>query len=294
MSSRVVPSQRGGPSALTRVTRTFKKHKKLTIGALLWAFGLYCVFFAPAPVKLTREAVDAFHTSMKEVENVESKLMHAHALHEQAYLDQNQHMVWFWRFRPEHRKLVKEKQPAVDAAYATIRDLGRVRDRHMRNAKRNLGVWSDAGVEESRAMLWKSFESGKVFAQRQTFWDAFFTILNSRDRDWVSMLLDLLFRALTNFTIGSVMAVITFIFSLPSFLSGYGAGIFSGTVFFVVASVAGLSLIASYLSLIYASGAAVVYGAASLVDLQRQRLAYEQQERLRGEHGQYGRRPHGD
>ena len=250
--------------------------------------------FAPAPVKLTREAVDAFHTSMKEVENVESKLMHAHALHEQAYLDQNQHKVWFWRFRPEHRKLVKEKQPAVDAAYATIRDLGRVRDRHMRNAKRNLGVWSDAGVEESRAMLWKSFESGKVFAQRQTFWDAFFTILNSRDRDWVSMLLDLLFRALTNFTIGSVMAVITFIFSLPSFLSGYGAGIFSGTVFFVVASVAGLSLIASYLSLIYASGAAVVYGAASLVDLQRQRLAYEQQERLRGEHGQYGRRPHGD
>ena len=69
MSSRVVPS-RAGPSALSRVTRTVKKHKKLTIGALLWAFGLFCVFFAPAPVKLTQEAVDAFHTSMKEVEHV--------------------------------------------------------------------------------------------------------------------------------------------------------------------------------------------------------------------------------
>lgn len=91
-----------------------------------------------------------------------------------------------------------------------------------------------------------------------SFWDALFTILNSRDRDWVSMLLNLLLTAVINYTVGSVMAVITFILSLPSFLYSYGAGFFSGTLFFVVASIAGLSLIASYLTLIYASGAAVV------------------------------------
>jgi len=131
-------------------------------------------------------------------------------------------------------------------------------------------------------MLWKSFESGKVFAQRQTFWDALFTIINSRDRDWISMLLNLLLTALVNYTVGSVMAVVSFMFSLPSFLWSYGAGVFSGTLFFVIASIGAISMIASYLSLIYASGAAVVYSTAAFVDLQRRRLAYEQQQRLRG------------
>ena len=258
MSSRVVSAQQGGPSALSFVTQTVKKHpKKVSIG-LLWLFGLYALFFAPAPVRLTDQAIDAFHTTMKEVEHVETKLLNAYSIYERAELDESQHKVWFWRFRSEYRDRVKEKQPEVDAAYKLVRELGKERDGHMRKAKRTLGVWSDAGVQESRAMLWKSFESGKVFAQRQTFWDALFTILNSRDRDWVSMLLNLLLTALVNYTVGSVMAVITFIFSLPSFLSSYGAGVFSGTLFFFVASICGLALIASYLSLIYASGAAVV------------------------------------
>lgn len=169
MSSRVVPSGRAGPSAVTLATRTISKHKKLTIGALLWVFGIFAVFFAPAPVKLSKEAVEAFHQSMRSVEGVETKLLRAHTLYEEARVDQAQHKVWFWRFRPEYRSLVKEKQPSVDAAYGTMRELGKERDRYMRKAKRTLGVWSDAGVEESRAMLWKSFETGKVFAQRQTY-----------------------------------------------------------------------------------------------------------------------------
>jgi len=49
-------------------------------------------------------------------------------------------------------------------------------------------------VEEGRELFWESYQSGKVFAQRQSFWDAFFVILDSRDRDWLGMLLSLLFR----------------------------------------------------------------------------------------------------
>ena len=233
---------------------------------------------------------------MRDVEFAEAKLMDAYAVYQSAELAQSQHKVWFWRLRGEHRARVKELQPEVDAAYKTVRELGKERDGHMRKAKRTLGVWSDAGVEESRAMLWKSFQSGKVFAQRQTFWDALFTIINSRDRDWISMLLNLLLTALVNYTVGSVMAVVSFMFSLPSFLWSYGAGVFSGTLFFVIASIGAISMIASYLSLIYASGAAVVYSTAAFVDLQRRRLAYEQQQRLRGGGGGGGRggngRPH--
>lgn len=38
----------------------------------------------------------------------------------------------------------------------------------------------------------KSFQSGKVFAQRQSFWDALFTVLSSRDSDWLGLLLKLI------------------------------------------------------------------------------------------------------
>ena len=40
------------------------------------------------------------------------------------------------------------------------------------DAKAELGLWSTAGVQESRRLFWRSFESGKVFGRRQTFWDA--------------------------------------------------------------------------------------------------------------------------
>ena len=281
--SSVVPQQ-GGASALVTVV---KKHpRRFSIG-ILWLFGLFAVFFAPAPVKLTGEKIEAFQAEMKRVESVDSRLYDAHRVYQAAESEQARHKVWFWRFRKEHRDLVKEHQPAVDEAYKNVRLLGKEREKYMRKAKRTLGVWSDAGVEESRALLWKSFESGKVFAQRQTFWDSLFTILNSRDRDWISLLLNLLLTALVNYTVGSVMAVITFVFQLPSFLASYSPGIVSGTLFFFVASVAAVALIASYLSLIYASGAAVVYSTAAFVDLQRRRIAYEQQQRLRGQRPHY-------
>lgn len=40
-----------------------------------------------------------------------------------------------------------------------------------------------------------SFEGGKIFARRQSFWDAFFTIIGSRERDWLMLLLQLLIQA---------------------------------------------------------------------------------------------------
>ena len=50
---------------------------------------------------------------------------------------------------------------------------------------------AEAGVEEGRELFWKAFGQGKVFAQRQSFFDALFTIIGGRDRDWLGMLLQL-------------------------------------------------------------------------------------------------------
>eukprot|EP00889_Picochlorum_renovo_P008517 jgi/Picre1/35547/NNA_003008.t1 len=135
-------------------------------------------------------------------------------------------------------------------------------------------------------MLWTSFDSGKVFAQRQTFWDSLFTILRARDRDWVSLLVNLLLTALVNYTVGGIMAVVTFIFSLPSSFRVMQQASRVASIF-CCSSVAAVSLIAAYLALLYFSGAAVIYTTASFVNMQQRRLAYERQQRVR-----YGGRPH--
>lgn len=103
--------------------------------------------------------------------------------------------VWFWRFKPDARREVEARRPAVDAARADVEAVVARRDALWKRAKGELGLWSEAGVEEGRELFRESFASGKLFAQQRSFFDALFTILGSRDRDWLSLLLQLLFQA---------------------------------------------------------------------------------------------------
>ncbi len=69
-----------------------------------------------------------------------------------------------------------------------------------------------------------SWEAGKVFARRQTFWNALFTILGSRERDMASLLVQLLITTLVNFTTGLCASVLVFVATLPSLLLSYQPG----------------------------------------------------------------------
>ena len=255
---------------------------KRTVGiGLLWIFGLFAVFLAPAPVKMTDEKMKSFQLLLNEAHAVDAQLSQAEREYMDADLESSKYKVWFWRWREEYRKKVMEHQPMVDAAKKQVDEVKKERNRVLRAAKQSLGLWSDLGVQESRTLLWNSFESGKLFAQRQTFWDSIFTLLNSRRDDWFVLLLQLLFTALINYTVGAFFSVFTFILSLPSFVSSFSPGFLSALAFIIIATVGAVSLIATYLGLIYASGAAVVYTTASFVSYQR-RLAYQQQQqRLR-------------
>jgi hypothetical protein len=189
--------------------------------------------------------------------------------------------AWFWRFRPEHRENVLARRPAVQVAQKRVQTLQRERDLILRDAKSALGLWSEAGLEESRELLWQNFESGKVFARRQTLFDSIFTLFDSREKDWFFILIQILFTALVNYTIGTVISVFTFVFSLPSLLSSFAPSLPSALAFFSVSVLAACSLVATYLALLYLAGAAVVATTAHFVVLQRQRI----------EAGGGGRRP---
>jgi len=275
-----VAASRGRGNELNSFTlRQVVGKKTLGIG-FLWLFGLFAVFLAPAPVKLTEEKIALFNDKLHQASSVEENLSSAARQYMEADMRAKQFKVWFWRFRKEYRAKVREHQPEIDRARANIRTLERERDGIMKEAKKALGLWSEAGLEESRAKLWESFSSGKVFAQRQTFWDSLFTILGSRERDWVILLIQLLFTAMINYTVGAIMAGLSFILSLPSLLASFSPSWPSALLFFSVAVVAACSLITTWIALIFASGAAVAYTTTSFVTFQR--LSYErQQEQIR-------------
>ena len=96
--------------------------------------------------------------------------------------------------------------------------------------------------------------------------------MNSRDKDWVYLLLQLLLTALVNYTVGAVLSIFTFALSLPSLLWSFAPSWPSAIAFFAVAVVAAVSMVASYLALLYAAGTAVVVTTASFASAQRHRL----------------------
>lgn len=247
------------------VSVTSIARSKVALIGLLWAFGLFAVFLAPAPVKITQEKLEVYQAKLNEAQDITRSLALAEQELMNAQLHLNEVAGWFWRWRPEVRKEVEARQPAVNAAQKKVHDLHREMSRMLRDAKRALGLWSDAGLEESRQLLWSSFQSGKVFAQRQTFWDSLFSIFDSRERPWFVLLLQLLVTAVINYTIGAVLSVLTFIISLPSLISTFQPSWPSALAFFSAASIAAVSLIVSYVAILFSAGTAVVVTTSSFL-----------------------------
>lgn len=241
---------------------------------MLWLLGLFLAFIAkPAPV--SQEALAAFKAKVKQAEGVVGELTSAERQLMEAEVAQAQHKVWFWRLKPKARAAVAAHQPAVNAARQRVAAVRERRNALLREAKSLLGLWTEAGVEEGKELFWDSFSSGKVFAQRQSFWDAFFVILGSRERDWLAMLLNLLIQTLINFFTGMVVACFVFLIQLPSLIWSYQPALWSGIAFFALAAVASISVIASYLGLLLGAGAGATYATLSMV-------AAAQQQRLEG------------
>ncbi|KAK9811408.1 hypothetical protein WJX72_003432 [[Myrmecia] bisecta] len=206
-----------------------------------------------------------FETKVREASKSTPERLAAEQRWIEADLELQDAKVWFWRFRAEHRPTVHEKQKVEAAARAVLVQQEKERDKRISDAKAELGLWSELGLHESRALFWRSFESGKVFARRQTFWDTVVNIMTARERNALTMALELLFTALINFTVGMFVSVFAFVFRLPSLLMSYQPSLVSGLTFFAVSFVGAVSVVLGFLGLLYATSATALYAAASLV-----------------------------
>jgi hypothetical protein len=146
-----------------------------------------------------------------------------------------------------------------------IRKEGQAR---MSDAKSVAGLFSEVGVGEVQDSFWSYFSSGKQFAKRQSMWDAMFMGLSSmrRDENMVEYGFKVLMQVLLNFSIGLVMALVMFVIGLWTIVRSYQPNPIVAVVFFVLASCAAFSFVATYLLGIYGAAAGGVYGVLKLAE----------------------------
>ena len=89
-------------------------------------------------------------------------LWHAVQAWDSALHELRQARTWFWFWSPERRREVRKAKAAERAAYKVARRHDRHVERLVSKAKVELGLWSEAGLQEGRRLFWNSFESGKV------------------------------------------------------------------------------------------------------------------------------------
>jgi hypothetical protein len=225
---------------------------------------------------LFSEMRDEYEKIVWEAEHID-KFGDAVAGLREAQADLYEAQVWFWRWRSPHSEIVPKKLEVVAEHQAKVNELDAQRQELLRKANSVVGLWSEYGMQDVRQRFWTSFEGGKVFAKRQTFWQMFYTLFNTKE-NVASIFLEWIMIALLNFTLGLIGSLFYFMFSLGNLIFSYNSDPFTGLAFFLISLLGGASVVATYLLGIYGLGAGGVY-VIGKVALRGAAIKYEEEQR---------------
>mmetsp|Transcript_34275 Transcript_34275/g.64610 ORF Transcript_34275/g.64610 Transcript_34275/m.64610 type:complete len:215 (+) Transcript_34275:114-758(+) len=199
-----VPNQqRSASSALVPLAKALlKPTPKKAAGLGMYILGIFlCCFFVPPAVP--PERLEEYEKLMKKADAVPGFRDAEQELH-MARLSLEEVEVWFWRWREPYKFIVPQRKAIVQEAEHKLFQLYEKRRDYETSAKKTVGLFSSFAVGEVRQMFWDFVERGKIFAKRQTFWNGLFMVLESRDGNLFSFLLEWLLALLVNFTIGAM------------------------------------------------------------------------------------------
>ena len=259
------PRRRGGGGIVSAVSRwNPRATPRLTISLAVYALGLLAAFAAPAPVTTTPEMRERYFAKMERADALDRAERESA---EEALRDATRRLRRADRFMCAFSPSCRANRDRLrDVQRIKLAEANRHRDAHaalVNDAKAELGLWSDLGVGEAKALFRRSYERGKLFATRSSYQDAFWLIVAGRSDD---SMLELLLRwglhVLSNFTVGMVGAVFHFAWALPGMIRTFAGsdGVASGVAFFLVALIAGASTAASLLLLLFGTAGGVTYG----------------------------------
>lgn len=221
--------------------------KKRPVTVSLWAFGLLLAAFAKgfAVSETTQEAYAITLSHAQEVERGElSKVLREMNNAESRYYNAK---GWFWSCDDRCQKM-KDK---FDMARGEVERVTAKRDKIMKEARKEVGIWSVFGVKDVRDAFWRAWQSGKDFAARYTMMDAMFMMIGGKEETLVSMVLKLVMQYIVNLTMGLIGALFFFIYNVYALICAYGESAMSGLAFFLLVVVASLATVSTYLFAIY-------------------------------------------
>lgn len=227
----------------------------------IWIFGLFCMLYASAPVTITDEMREDFESKLAESNSVagfDEALEDLYTVQEQLYHEK----TWFWSFNSAKASRVYELQGQAAKAEQRFAKLNQKREELRRDAFNIVGLFSEMGVQEARQLFWDCLEKGKGFARRSTFYDMFFSVVMHRDEEMASFVVRVILNFVINATMGMIGVVLAFIYYLYAMVIAYKASFFSGLAFFLLAGIAGLSMAALYMFVLYGT---IVGGTYTLI-----------------------------
>eukprot|EP00439_Symbiodinium_sp_Y106_P039792 s1903_g4.t2 len=156
----------------------------------------------------------------------------------------------------------------VQMAQAEVARVQKHRDRVLSEGRQEVGIWSSFGVQDVRRSFWNAWQSGKDFAAQCTFYNVLFAV-GGRDESLYIMIFRLIMQYVVNLTLGLIGAFCYFLYNMYLLIVSYGSSVLSGVAFFLLATVAGLSMLTTYLGGMYA----VVAGGGAMIIQQAARHA---------------------
>jgi|TARA_B100000524_G_scaffold281392_1_gene157516 hypothetical protein len=241
---------------------------KFASAVIWWAFGLYALFVAQAPFVPSLEAENDYNELMQRaIFSDEGRAAEREYIRAKRQLDEVD--VIGWRWRSPYDVLVPERRAKAERQRRLFQEAMAERDALLSEAKSTVGIWSRYGVEEVRATFWTSYQWGKDFAKRMSFWDVLLGVGGRRDEEaWVTMM-RYVGQIMMNFTVGLVSALVSFGFSLVQLLWVYKTSWLSGALFFFVAMSGASAMVAAFCGGMYATAAGGVYVIARQAHLAR-------------------------
>lgn len=232
--------------------------KRHYIFSFLWIFGLLLTAFANG-YSVDSETDREFSKKLYDADKIEqTQLRDAYLDNDAAYRRYYQSKGWFScdvGCQHNYQKYLDAQQ--------RLREAKAIHNAALSEARKVVGIWSEYGVSDTRRLFWSSWEWGKNFAKRISFYDAIFLAFDSRNDSFWAYVLQMVIRVLMNFTIGFFSALISFIWQLFWFVRTYSTGI-SGFLYWLLGSIAAFSMIVSAIGAMYGTAIGVVAVAVNM------------------------------
>lgn len=263
------------------------KNRPVTVS--LWALGLLIAAFANGfPVDEATQ--ESYSITMQHAMDVDAKQLNK-AMAELQRADDKYYNAKGWFSCDDRCQKAKDK---ADMARADVQRIQAKKAQIMKEARKEVGIWSVFGVRDVRNSFWDAWKSGKDWAARYTMMDAMFMMIGGKEETAVSVILKLVFQYMVNLTMGLMGAFCFFLVSVYQMIGLYGEPLMSGVAFFLLVLVAGLATVGTYLFTVFgtvgAGGFYLVKQAAKQAKLQEGQRSRPRQVQYGGG-GAYGGQP---